>query len=328
MRPISVPRADRRDARARTRGYDRLVGLPERVIGSLLGLALGDALGAPFEGSRAARVPDPVPALELPWMGLPPGSTTDDTAMARNLSRSLAARGGFDPEDLIARHLAWFRTSPPGIGRLTRGVLARIAGGTPWQDAARLVWEERGPEVAAGNGSVMCCAPLGLAHAGRPDDLPDLAARLSALTHWDERCRTACLAVTLAVAALARGEPAERAVPEALVSVEDLPGGEELGFLGGAVGDVRAVDGPDMGFCLYAAAVGLRAAAEAPGAEAGLRWAVGLGGDTDTNGAVAGALLGARDGAAALPPSWLDRLVDREAIEAEARALVPLALHR
>jgi len=51
--------------------------LADRVIGSFLGLALGDALGAPFEFRRANEVPDPVPGLELPWTGLPPGSTTD-----------------------------------------------------------------------------------------------------------------------------------------------------------------------------------------------------------------------------------------------------------
>ena len=63
--------------------------LPERAVGSVLGLALGDALGAPFEFRRAAQVPVPLPAFELEWMGLPPGTTTDDTAMARNLMRSL-----------------------------------------------------------------------------------------------------------------------------------------------------------------------------------------------------------------------------------------------
>jgi ADP-ribosyl-[dinitrogen reductase] hydrolase len=52
---------------------------------------------------------------------------------------------------------------------------------------------------------------------------------------------------------------------------------------------------------------------------------VSLGGDTDTNAAVAGALLGARDGVRGLPSGWLDRLRDADAIRAEAEALVPLA---
>ena len=60
-------------------------------------------------------------------------------------------------------------------------------------------------------------------------------------------------------------------------------------------------------------------------AEAELRRVVSLGGDTDTNAAVAGALLGARDGVAGLPLTWLERLRDRDAIRSEAESLVPLA---
>jgi ADP-ribosylglycohydrolase len=70
----------------------------ERAVGSVLGLALGDALGAPFEFRRAAQVPDPFPAFEREWMGLPPGTTTDDTAMARNLSDPCSTEG-LDTDD-------------------------------------------------------------------------------------------------------------------------------------------------------------------------------------------------------------------------------------
>jgi len=72
--------------------------------------------------------------------------------------------------------------------------------------------------------------------------------------------------------------------------------------------------------------VALRVAAEAPDTEAGLREVVAFGGDTDTNAAVAGALLGARFGRDGLPRAWLARLADREAIEGEAEALAAIAL--
>jgi ADP-ribosyl-[dinitrogen reductase] hydrolase len=297
----------------------------ERVLGCVLGLALGDAFGAPFEFRRAKDIPDPIPAFQLPWMGLPPGSTTDDTAMARNLVRSLADRGGFDPGDLMERHLAWFRAGPPDIGSLTRRVLQRVETGTPAPDAARQVWEERGPEVSAGNGSVMYSAPLGVAYAHRPDELLALAPELSALTHYDQRCRTAVKAVTLAVAAVVRGEGNSEAVRQALAAVQDADGGEELEFLVEAAGASRPVDGPDQGFCLFAAAVGLQALAGGEPFEPALRRVVALGGDTDTNAAVAGALVGAAVGTAGLPAAWLNRLRDREAIEEEGLRLVPLA---
>ena len=294
----------------------------ERIVGSVLGLALGDALGAPFEGRMLEEVPDPLPALELPWMGLPPGSTTDDTAMARNLVRSLAARGEFEPDDLVARHLEWFRSGPPDVGAFTRRVLSRVDGGQDAFEAARAVWEERGPEVSAGNGSVMYCAPLGLAYADRGEELIEVAPKLSALTHYDERCRTAVLAVTLAVAALARGQSPEGALTEALEAVADREGWEELEYLVEMAGVGRRIDGPDQGFCLFTAGVALQSLLGTGDFETEVRRVVALGGDTDTNAAVAGALLGTLVGEAGLPQAWLDRLQDRNAIGAEARALV------
>lgn len=284
-------------------------------------MALGDALGAPFEGRRSEDIPDPIPALELPWAGGQPGSTTDDTAMARNLVRSLNERGGFDPEDLVARHLEWFRSDPPDVGILTRRVLRRVAGGEDASAAARAVWEERGPEVSAGNGSVMYCAPLGLAYADVPEELTELAPGLSALTHYDERCRTAVLAVTLAVAALARGRSAEGALTGALATVEDREGGEELEFLVEMAGVSRRIDGPDMGFCLFTAGVGLQSLLGTGDFEAELRRVVSLGGDTDTNAAVAGALMGTLAGEEGLPNEWLERLQDRGAVRTEAERL-------
>lgn len=297
--------------------------IQERAVGSVLGLALGDALGAPFEFRRAAQVPDPVPAFELGWMGLPPGSTTDDTAMTRSLVRSLVERGALDTDDVLARHIAWLGTGPPDVGNLTRIVLSRAAEGA--SDAARVYVEKRGPEVSAGNGSVMYCAPLGVAYAKRHDELFELAPALSAVTHWDQRCRTACLAVTLAVAALVLGEPGDRAVIDAVTAVAEREGGEELEYLVEAAGRARPVDGPDMGFTFFTAGLALRVAAEQPPFEEGLRHVVGLGGDTDTNAAVTGALLGALHGSSGLPSTWLDHLQDREAIETEAGALAKLA---
>src|SRR5262249_7106587 len=279
----------------------------------------GDALGAPFEFMRSTSVPDPVPAFELPWMGLPPGTTTDDTAMAMNLVRSLAANVSLDVADVARSHLEWFASNPPDVGNLTRLVLSRVASsGVPAPDAARAVWEERGPEVSAGNGSVMYCAPLGAAYAHRRAELFVAAPALSAITHYDERCRTAVLAVTLAVAALVRRQSPTAALEDAIGSTIDREGGEELEFLVGAAGVQRPIDGPDQGFVLFTAGLGLQTlqrVADLPTVtpdhvERELRRVVSLGGDTDTNAAVAGALLGAAAGASNLPNGWLASLRD------------------
>jgi len=288
----------------------------ERAIGSILGLAVGDALGAPFEFRRRSQIPNPVPAFELPWMGMPPGTWTDDTALARNLWRSLISRhGALDLDDVRARHVAWLAGGPPDVGNQTAMAL---------REDAHTVFERRGPEVSAGNGSVMYCAPLGVVRAGQPERLLEEAPALSRVTHWDGRCQTACLAVTLAAAALARGEPAERAVVAAVEAVAEREGGEELEYLVGEAGRSRPIDGPDQGFTLFTAGIALQVVGEGRGFEEGLRYVVGLGGDADTNAAVAGALLGAAHGADAIPPIWLDVLADRDAILAEATALAAL----
>jgi ADP-ribosylglycohydrolase len=297
----------------------------DRLVGGILGLALGDALGAPFEFRRASDVPDPLPAFQLPWMGLAAGSTTDDTAMARNVWTSLISTAGeLDTDDVLRRHLDWLATSPPDVGNLTRRVLSWRREGR--SDAARDYVEQRGPEVSAGNGSVMCCAPLGFAYALRPVDLFDAAPALSSITHADERCRTACLAVTLTAAALVRGSRPENAVHDALAEIDGREGAEELEHLVGTAGVDRPIDGPDQGFVFFTAGVAMRLTGEARAFDAGLREVVSLGGDTDTNAAVAGALLGALHGTASLPVGWLAKLQDRASIEAEARRLAAIAL--
>ena len=224
---------------------------------------------------------------------------------------------------MLARHLAWLATGPPDVGNLTRKVL------TGWRDAvsedpARDYVEQRGPEVSAGNGSVMYCAPLGVVRAFAAERLLIEAPALSALTHWDERCRTACLAVTLAVAGLVRGEAVETAILAAVDAVATARAARSSSTSPPRQAARRPIDGPDMGFTLFTAGVALRVAAEAPSVEAGLREVVAFGGDTDTNAAVAGALLGARFGRTGCPAEWLARLADREAIEAEAEALASL----
>jgi ADP-ribosylglycohydrolase len=75
---------------------------------------------------------------------------------------------------------------------------------------------------------------------------------------------------------------------------------------------------------LFTAGIALQVAGEELGFEDGLRYVVGLGGDTDTNAAASGALLGGLHGVGAIPPGWLDRLAERDALEQESAALVAL----
>ena len=185
----------------------------ERAAGAVVGAAIGDALGA----------------------------GTEATAMARNLWRSLIADdGALVLSDVLSRHVAWLATGPSDVGAQTRIALEEARRGTP--AAARAVFERRGPEVSAGNGSVMYCSPLGVARARDPERLFVEAPALSALTHWDGRCATACLAVTLAVAALVRDEEPAGAVRAAVGAVAGREGAEELEHLVDEAGRSRPID--------------------------------------------------------------------------------------
>jgi ADP-ribosyl-[dinitrogen reductase] hydrolase len=157
----------------------------------------------------------------------------------------------------------------------------------------------------------MCCAPIGLLHVKSLEGLGDDAAAASRITHYDPRCVGGCVAVTTAIALLVRGDKdAEEAIPRAAAA-------------GGAISDdVRmviergvskrpeelTVDGSDMGFVLHALELGFSALAHATSLEEGLVAVVARGGDTDTNGCIAGALLGARFGKSQVPDRWASKL--------------------
>jgi ADP-ribosylglycohydrolase len=146
----------------------------ERFEGCLLGLALGDALGAPYEGGPIER---------FVWWLI--GTTrqgqmrwTDDTQMSLDVAESLVARGVLDADDLSRRFAGsyrWSRGYGPGAAKL----LKRIARGADWRQANRSVYTDG----SFGNGGAMRAPVVGLFYARRPDELPD-AARLSAsVTH-------------------------------------------------------------------------------------------------------------------------------------------------
>ncbi len=98
----------------------------------MVGSAVGDALGAPFEfgpaGAYAARFPDGVGTM-CGGGGWEPGEATDDTQMAVLVAESLLERGGFDPPDLFDRFRRWADAGPKDIGLQTEAVLTS---GAPW----------------------------------------------------------------------------------------------------------------------------------------------------------------------------------------------------
>jgi ADP-ribosyl-[dinitrogen reductase] hydrolase len=138
-----------------------LIGTRERVVGALVGLAAGDALGVPVEFEpRAARTGDPVRDMRGggTWK-LEPGTWSDDTSLALCLAESIVEKG-FDPEDSGRRSLAWLdeglwtaRGTVFDVGGATRRALGRIRSGLP------AVFAGGRGENDNGNGSLMRILP-------------------------------------------------------------------------------------------------------------------------------------------------------------------------
>src|SRR5438128_5521884 len=156
----------------------------DRFLGTLLGAAAGEALGAPHEGKRSADVG---PLRDITAGGRwAAGEPTDDIDLTLALLRSLVARRKFDQDDAARRYLEWFARGPKDVGLLTRASLENLRAGDSPQQASALAWEDSG-QRAAGNGSVMCCAPIGLLHVRRVEGLAEGAAGAARHTPHDLR---------------------------------------------------------------------------------------------------------------------------------------------
>src|SRR3954465_15563855 len=103
-----------------------------RVAGALVGSAVGDALGAPFEfgppGRFSARFPSPTRGSKTEMCGggpfdWEPGEFTDDTQMALLVATSLVERSCLDEADVFDRFRTWLKGGPPDVGNQTRAVL-------------------------------------------------------------------------------------------------------------------------------------------------------------------------------------------------------------
>ena len=303
-----------------------MVNLIERFRGCLVGLALGDALGAPVEGMgreeierRYGRVRE---LFGGGWLGLGPGEWTDDTAMMLCIARSIVGKGRFDPEDIALKFLGWFRAGALGIGRTTWVALEALRGGASWQDAGQIAHQRLGG-LSAGNGSIMRCAPIALLDAKNHERLIKDSIASSLITHWDPRACWGAAALNLAIAQLLYEDRG--------VLLDKIVGKIEQPEVRQAVAKVEVMRMEDVvpsGFVLDTLQAALWCFLNTSSFEDALVSAVNLGGDTDTIGAVCGALSGAWYGLEKIPSRWQQPLAGRGEIIELATKIYELALFR
>jgi ADP-ribosyl-[dinitrogen reductase] hydrolase len=284
--------------------------LHDRYRGVLLGLAVGNTLGLPVESWPSAEIrrkyPNSIREIDpaerrLPW--------DDDLAQAVILAEAIIEHDTILVEDLAQRLVTWGRTNGRGIGDQTARVIEALQGGVSPGAAAQLVWERHGGSPA-GNGAVMRCAPVAMRWPRDKERLLAETERSAVVSHHDPRCTWSAYAVNLAVAEALHGRVASildladeleqaGADPHTLHAIREVAG-HDLAHL--------KLDGSASGFTLKAMQAGLWCLEHSENFEESLVSVIGAGGDTDSNGAVAGAILGALCGERAIPARWLENI--------------------
>lgn len=302
---------------ARFRSIDAIPTRQQRYRGCLVGLAIGDALGAPFEG-----VPPRSPiTVDLPKAGSSArkGYWTDDTSLALCLAESLLDKRGFDPVDQMERYSRWLfegylssRSEAFGMGRTTsRAIVSFKKTGQPYS----------GPidPMTAGNGSLMRLAPVALYYEHDPVVLVQKAGLSSKTTHGAEEAVDACRYFSSLLFGALQGVSKKTLLAPGFSPLRGLWRDEPLSprIAEIADGSFKVKAGPPMQGSAYVVET-LRAALWAFWKEddflSGLEAAIKLGGDTDTTGAVFGQLAGAYYGESSIPRYLIDWIVRSEEI--------------
>jgi ADP-ribosylglycohydrolase len=292
--------------------------LTDRVLGCVLGGAVGDALGAPFEGLWARNVPDPATLLAgyAEYEGFPRGQYTDDTQLTVATLQSVVRLGCIDPAD-VARRIArlWRSQAVVGPGGACTAAADRLLAGGHWPECGA-------PVGQAGNGTAMRTAALGLYFFPHPGGLVEAVAQVSRITHQDPRSIAGGVAIASAARLLAAHPEIEagelcRAVaadaqpfhPTFAGLVAELPA--QLSGSHAAVLEYVAWSGGEMRefheviitpYVVPTVLAALWAVSRFPTSwSEAVAAAIGLGGDVDTVGAIVGGLMGARLGLAAIP---------------------------
>jgi ADP-ribosyl-[dinitrogen reductase] hydrolase len=295
----------------------------DRLLGCLLGLAVGDAAGTTLEFKPRGSF---TPITDMVGGGpfrLKPGQWTDDTSMALCLASSLVEKGGFDPSDQMQRYVKWHEEgywSATGrcfdIGNATGAALARFrrtgdpfAGSTDPHDA--------------GNGSIMRLAPVPMFFAGDLEKAVHYSAESSRTTHGAAECVDACRLFAAMLVRALQGAGKEE------VLTADAP------TFGGAAKIVdiargayrskpeRAISG--SGYVIESLEAALWCFDRTDSFDAAVLRAANLGDDADTTAAVCGQVAGAFYGVQGIRPAWLMRLAMRAEIEALALKLFDMA---
>lgn len=278
----------------------------DRAVGAVLGSAAGDALGAGYEFGPPLPDDAPVGMVGGGTFSWAPGEWTDDTSMAVPVLRALARGASLDDDrtlDAVVDAWCGWAVDAKDVGNQTRAVLGGLAPRTAEaaRRSARAFHDAHGR--SGGNGSLMRTGPVALAYLGdgREDALARAARAVSELTHTEDDAGDACVLWSLAVRHAVR-----TGVADVRVGLPWLPPARREPWVV-RIADAEARRPRDFernGWVVEALQAAWSAITHGTTLVDALERAVRGGRDTDTVAAIAGALVGARDGASAVPAAW------------------------
>jgi ADP-ribosyl-[dinitrogen reductase] hydrolase len=287
--------------------------LKAKGIGSLLGVAIGDALGATVEFMTPKEIQEKYGVFKdiigQGYWQLSPGEVTDDTDMTMALAKGIIAEPQA-PIEAIARFFAdWARTKPKDIGNICRlalseGMKRAAASETEWLETAKYAHDQSGGR-SGGNGSLMRTIPVVLAYWQDPAKMLQIASRQSALTHYDPVAGQCVMFYCDLVRTILQGKDLKTAIEEASgeKNREIFLNKDLLLKI-----DLSPKEIKTTGYVVHTLEAALNCAYQTESFEEALIMAVNLGGDTDTIGAVTGGIAGAYYGMEAIPERWLNTL--------------------
>jgi ADP-ribosylglycohydrolase len=304
----------------------------DRQRGALIGLAVGDALGAPIEFQPPMSFMEVTDFSYGGPHGLDPGQWTDDTSMALALADSIA-KAGWDLDDQARRYVAWYENGEYSvIGRCFDIGFTTLDALNRFRQSGDARTSGDPAEHASGNGSIMRLAPVPVRFANLyPDQIEELgrmAEESSLTTHASPQCRSACRYMAVVIAGLIHGVERQQVLDPAWPALREL---NDIGPLHKEVADVAAGSFREKepseiqgsGYVVQSLEAALWAFHKAGDFREAVLAAVNLGDDADTTGAVCGQLAGAFWGESGIPIEWREGLDQRQMIES---ALVGLGV--
>ena len=303
--------------------------LKSKFLGALVGTAVGDALGMPVEGYDPKQIQLKYGKIREMLSGkLPAGSYTDDTEMMIGVAESLIENRGFNGEHMAKTFIKNFDSSR-GYGFGVQIVLQLISEGESWEEAAKNLF---GGVGSYGNGAAMRIAPVSIFYYDNFDELKKTAIKTAKITHTHPLGVEGAVLQAYAIALALNQHPLKNLdIENFLQTLQNFVKSE---VYKNKIKKIRLLLSKKTSKweVIFLLGNGIEAFNSVPTAiysflanyksfEDAVTYAVNLGGDTDTLGAMTGAISGAYHGFEAIPKRWLNKLENLDYLKSLAEKI-------